>query len=149
MNVVGAIAPFDPDGPRLLFESRKKSDGPFDEAAYLAFVHKVAGLPDPLPDGLRRERPCVIVQDNYSVHVCTPVQKAIPGLAKAGVTLFQLPAYSPKMNRIESLWRQVKYQDMPVRSHKTDTDLQQAVNDALNRRANMLRKRVQNLQGTA
>jgi len=42
------------------------------------------------------------------------------------------------LNPIETVWRQVKYQDMPVRSHPTDAVLQAAVEAALTDRAQRL-----------
>lgn len=134
VNVFGALAPFGAH-PRLVYESHTTKLG---SAAFLTFVWwDVAGLPQPadLADGLRRERPCVIVLDNYSVHHSKPVKAAQPLLAAAGVTFFYLPPYAPELNQIEPLWRQVKYQDLPVRSHTTLAALTDAVDTALARRA--------------
>ena len=44
------------------------------------------------------------------------------------------------MNAIEPLWRQTKYQDFTVRSHKTADSLQAAVDTALTKRAQTLRE---------
>jgi hypothetical protein len=138
VNVVGALAPADPAGPRLLFETRRKAEGRYDAAAHLAFVRRVAGLaPDPLAAG-RCARPCVIVLDNYAVHHAAAVKAAIPDLAAAGVSFCYLPPYSPELNPIEPVWRQAKHQDLPERSHPTDTALQAAVETALSDRARKL-----------
>jgi transposase len=51
------------------------------------------------------------------------------------VLLYHLPPYSPELNRIEELWRQVKYQDLPQRSYRTLDDLRAAVEDALGKHA--------------
>ena len=58
----------------------------------------------------------------------------------AGVRFFFLPPYSPEMNAIEPLWRQVKYQDLLERSHKVAASLQAAVDEALTNRADRLSK---------
>jgi hypothetical protein len=85
VNVVGAFAPYDPAGPRLVFETRRKVQGRYDAAAHLAFVRRVAGRPaTPAPDA-RRDRPCVVVLDNYSVHHSQATKDALPELAEAGV----------------------------------------------------------------
>ena len=97
----------------------------------MRFVHKVAGLPAVLPEGYRRERPCVIALDNYSVHHSQIVKDRMPALEEAGVRFFFLPPYSPEMNAIEPHWRQIKYHELPDRSHKTAESLQTAVDDAL------------------
>lgn len=140
VNAVGALAPYAPEGPQLLFETRRKTEGRYDAAAHLAFVHRVAGMP-----AARRPHPCVVVLDNYSVHHSQAVTAALPALAAANVTFCYLPPYSPELNPIESVWRQLKYQDIPERSHPTDTALQAAVDAALTARATRLRESTQNL----
>jgi DDE superfamily endonuclease len=140
VNVVGALAPYAPDGPRLLFATRRRSDGPYDAAAHLGFVRQIADLgPDPAVAD-ERGRPCVVVLDNYAVHHAAAVKAAIPALAASGVTFCYLPPYSPELNPIEPVWRQAKYQDLPERSHPTDTALQTAVEAALTDRARRLDK---------
>lgn len=133
VNVVGAYAPDDPDGPRFLFETRRKPQGRYDADAHLAFVDRVAqaGVPD---------RPCVIVLDNYSVHHSRVVTAATPDLARRGVSFTFLPPYSPELNPIEAQWRQLKHQDLPERSYPTDVALQTAVERALTDRARRLQE---------
>ena len=138
VNVIGALAPVGPE-PRLVWASRRSGQGRLDSAAFLDFVARdVAGLPAPwdaLPPDYARERPCTIVLDNYSVHRSTAVKVAEPALARAGVTFYFLPAYSPELNAIEPLWRQVKYGDLATRSFATGEALHAAVDDALAARA--------------
>lgn len=133
VNVSGAIAPFGPR-PRLVYDSRI---GPLDGEAFVHLVwQRIAALPPVLPEGYRRERPCVVVVDNYTVHHGRVVQAARPQLEATGVSLFYLPPYSPELNApIEALWRQVKYHEMPRRSYTTATDLKAAVDAVLDRRA--------------
>jgi hypothetical protein len=139
VNAVGALAPYDPAGPRLVFETRRKAEGRYDAAAHLAFVRQLAG---PHPDAPPRvpRRPCVVVLDNYSVHHSQTVKDALPSLTAAAVHFCYLPAYSPELNLIEPLWRQVKYHDLPERSYPTDIALQTAVEAALTDRARRLAK---------
>ena len=129
VNVVGALAPDDPAGPRVRYETRRKAEGRYDAAAHLAFVDRLAA------DGARGARPRVVVLDNYSVHHSQTVKAATPGLAERGIHFCFLPAYSPELNPIEPLWKQVKYHDLPERSHPTDVALQAAVETALADRA--------------
>jgi len=145
VNAVGALAPYDPAGPRLVFETRRKAEGRYDAAAHLAFVRRLAAPPpDAAATGPRR-RPCVVVLDNYSVHHSQAVKDALPGLAAADVHFCYLPPYSPELNPIEPVWRQVKYQDLPERSHPTDAALQTAVEAALATRARKLRESTHDL----
>ena len=139
VNAVGALAPYAAGGPRLLYETRRKADGRYDAAAHLAFVRRVADAAAERPPA-PRARPCVIVADNYSVHHAAAVKDATPELEAAGVSFCYLPPYSPELNPIEPVWRQVKYQDLPERSHPTDVALQAAVEAALAERARRLRE---------
>lgn len=139
MNVVGALAPYAPDGPRLLFETRRKPEGRYDATAHLAFVNRVAAA------SLAGRRPCIVVLDNYSVHHSQAVNAALPALNDANIHFWYLPPYSPELNAIEPVWRQVKYQDLPVRSHPTDHALQAAVETALTDRATRLRESTHDL----
>ena len=145
VNVIGALAPFGP-APRLVYESRT---GKLDSAAFLRFLWQdVAGLPavpDLLPSGYVRARPCVVVLDNYSVHRSKLVQAVQPALAAAGVRFYYLPPYSPEFNAIEPLWRHLKYEDMPIRSHTTAEALKAAVDDALDNHAAALQRPTTNL----
>jgi hypothetical protein len=47
------------------------------------------------------------------------------------VSFFFTPPYSPELNVIEALWRQVKHQDIPHRSFLTIDDLENAVFNAV------------------
>ncbi|MEO1742602.1 MAG: IS630 family transposase, partial [Cyanobacteria bacterium J06629_9] len=56
------------------------------------------------------DRPTVIVMDQASIHLGQRVYECKEPWARRGVYLFELPAYSPELNRIEILWRFIKYQ---------------------------------------
>lgn len=138
VNVVGAVAPYDPAGPGWVSESRCSNDRRYDATAHLAFVERVAAQTSP-------ERPCVVVLDNYAVHRARAVQAATDALAERGITFWYLPHYSPELNPIEAVWKQIKYQEMPVRSYATEAALQQAVDAALERRRSPLDQSTHNL----
>lgn len=138
VNVLGALATAGPR-PRLVWASRRSGQGRLDSAAILDFVARdVAELPatwEALPRDYARARPCTIVLDNYSVHRSAAVKAAAPALARAGVTFYFLPAYSPELSAIEPLWRHVKYGDLATRSFAAGEALHAAVDDALAKRA--------------
>ena len=69
----------------------------------------------------------MVVLDNASLHVSKVVKAARPGLARQGIYLYYLPPYSPELNEIEPVFRQVKYHEMPERSHTTRLGLREAV----------------------
>jgi len=82
----------------------------------------------------------MVVLDTYSVHRAHTVKIAVPDLAAAGISFCYLPPDSPELNPIETVWRQINCQDLPVRSHPTDTALQTAIEAALNARAHGLQQ---------
>jgi putative transposase len=73
--------------------------------------------------------PRVVVLDNAGIHTSRVVKAARPSLSKLGIYLYYLPAYSPELNRIEPVFKQVKHHEMPTRSFATRADLRKAVED--------------------
>jgi transposase len=152
VNVIGALATAGP-APRLIWASRRSGQGRLDSAAFLDFVtREVAQLPaawEALSPDYARPRPCTIVLDNYSVHRSKAVQAAAPTLARAGVTFYFLPPYSPKLSTIEPVWRHVKYTDLATRSFADGAALHDAVDAALTQRAAALGDATHNLPRAA
>jgi transposase len=74
--------------------------------------------------------PRVVVLDNAGLHAGRVVREARRRLARRGIHLYFLPPYSPELNEIESVFRQVKYHEMPQRSHATRLGLREAVEAA-------------------
>ena len=114
--------------------------GGLDSEVFLAFVWTLAGRPPEAAPVWRRERPLVVVLDNYSVHQSERVRAELPALQAADVYLFYLPAYSPELSRIEPVWQDVKYQELTQRSYPLLGDLKRAVDGALARKALQLRE---------
>lgn len=71
--------------------------------------------------------PRVIVLDNGSLHISKVVRRARRELARRGIYLYYLPPYSPELNHIEPVFRQVKYHEIPQRSHTSRAGLREAV----------------------
>jgi transposase len=80
-----------------------------------------------LRDLPRAPVPWVVVLDNAGIHTSRAMKAARPDLARLGVYLYYLPAYSPELNRIEPVFKQVKHHEMPVRSYATRVELRIAV----------------------
>lgn len=148
VNVLGARTRAGPDR-RLVWRSRRSDQGKRDSAAFLDFVCRdVAQLPttwDALPPDYVRARPCTLVLDNSSVHRSKAVRAAEPALARAGVTFYCLPPYSPELSAIEPVWRHVKYTDLATRSFADGAALQAAVDGALDARAAAMHDATHNL----
>ena len=71
--------------------------------------------------------PRVVVLDNAGLHTSKVIRQARRALAAAGIYLYFLPPYSPELNEIEAVFRQVKYHEIPERSHTTRLGLREAV----------------------
>ncbi|HEV8176497.1 MAG TPA: transposase [Gemmatimonadales bacterium] len=117
---------------------RVEQVGTINGERFVRFVWKVAGRPAVYPEGWKRERPLVLVIDNYSVHKGERVQQELEAFAAAGITLFFLPSYSPELSGIEPIWHAVKHHQMTRRSYAILGELFQAVDAALARKANEL-----------
>ena len=114
---VNALATYEPS-------SRHLDAMPFERT--LTSEDLLAYLRERLPAA---DVPRVVVLDNAGIHTSKVVKAARPGLAKDGIYLYYLPPYSPELNHIEPVFKQVKHHEMPIRSFTTRVDLRKAVED--------------------
>jgi putative transposase len=136
VNALAAYRPFDAKPTLEVFTAERT----WDSYDLLAFLRS-------LPFA---KVPRVVVLDNASFHVGGVVRQARPDLARSGLYLYFLPPYSPKLNRIESVFRQIKHQEMPVRSYTTRAGLRAAVETAFRNYARRLQpKREEKLRPAA
>jgi putative transposase len=112
---VNAMAAYRPCGGRRpeVFTAERT----WDSYDFLAFVRSLPWS----------KVPRVVVLDNASLHTSGVVKRARRRLAASGIYLYFLPPYSPELNEVEPVFRQVKYQEMPVRSYTTRAGLREAV----------------------
>jgi transposase len=54
-------------------------------------------------------KPLTAIVDNASVHTAKAIKPTREQLKQKGLTLYFLPPYSPELNRVEILWRKLKY----------------------------------------
>ena len=87
--------------------------------------------------------PRVVVLDNAGFHTSRVIRAARKELADSGIYLYYLPPYSPELNRIEPVFRQVKHQEIPQRSHTTRLGLREAVEAGFTNYARKLRPKNQ------
>ncbi len=73
------------------------------------------------------KEPRVVVLDNASLHVSKVVKAQRQELAWLGVYLYDLPPYSPELNEIEPVFKQVKHPEIPQRSHTSKAELRGSV----------------------
>jgi hypothetical protein len=76
-------------------------------------------------------RPTVLVLDNATVHRSKLVQAKRKEWKQKGLRLLFLPPYCPHLNKIEMLWRQVKYRWLWPEAYQNFPTLCQSVTDIL------------------
>ena len=77
-------------------------------------------------------RATVLVVDNAPVHRAKAVKAKLQEWRERGLRLFFLPPYCPHLNRIEVLWRQMKYRWLEPAAYADFASLCQAVTAILN-----------------
>jgi hypothetical protein len=105
--------------------------GPIDAVRLLAFFWHIADRPADAGADWKRERPLMIVLDNYSVHKSQTIQEAVVALEAADIFLVYLPSYSPELSKIEPIWNDVKHHYLTKRSYEQVDDLKRATDTAL------------------
>ena len=88
------------------------------------------------------EAPRVVVLDNASIHTSRVVRQARHRLTRLGIYLYFLPPYSPELNEVESVFRQVKHQEVPQRSFTTRSELREAVASGFSNYGRTLRSKL-------
>lgn len=76
------------------------------------------------------QKELTIVLDNASFHKNKIMKDAIKFFKTKGVNFYFLPAYSPELNRIESLWHKMKYTWMPAK-RRTKSDLEDNIGEII------------------
>ena len=64
-------------------------------------------------------RPTTVVIDNAPIHTSAEFQSKIPEWEDRGLYFWFLPAYSPELNLIERLWKQIKYSWLPLEAYQS------------------------------
>lgn len=72
------------------------------------------------------KKPMVVILDNASIHTAKALAPYWELLKEKGMRFYFLPPYSPELNRIEILWKKMKYEWLPFQSF-TPTELEQAI----------------------
>jgi len=96
------------------------------------------------------EVPRVVVLDNASIHVSKAFKAQRKELSRQGISLYYLPPYSPELNAIEPVFKQVKHHEIPRRSHTSKAELRASVEQGFDSYRQKLRpKRSEQLRPAA
>ena len=77
------------------------------------------------------EKKTVLIMDNASIHQNKKLWKKQKEWEKKGLKIFFLPTYSPQLNKIEILWRFIKYKWLEPSAYGSYFNLVKAVEDVL------------------
>ena len=116
------------------------TSAPSTRSGWRAFVWRVAGRSHAAPAGWKRARPLMIVLDTDAVHKRQTVVAAQLDVVAADVQLVYLPSYCPDLSAMEPVWNDVKQHQLPTRSFARLADLKHALDDALARTTQQLRR---------
>lgn len=72
-----------------------------------------------------------IILDNASMHTSHLFQSYLPEWEKKQVTFYFLPSYSPELNKIEVLWRKIKYEWLDFSAYESFAALKDHLFDVL------------------
>ena len=78
-----------------------------------------------------REIPVVIVMDQASIHTSNEMYFQRQEWEERGITLFELPTYSPHLNLIEHLWKFMKYHWIEISAYRCWNSLVEYVEKVL------------------
>ena len=78
------------------------------------------------------EKPTVLVLDNARIHRSQKMQEKVVEWEDKGFYIFNLPPYSPHLNKIEILWRKMKYEWLKPEDYASFEKLTQAIREILN-----------------
>ena len=73
----------------------------------------------------------VLIIDNAPTHTSHAFLDEIDKWADKGLTILNIPAYSPELNKIEILWRKIKYEWLEFSAYDSFKSLKDSLNDIL------------------
>ena len=73
----------------------------------------------------------VVVMDNASIHTSEECEECLPKWKKKGLIIKYLSTYSPELNLIEILWRNIKYAWLPFAAYQCLNALRDALEHIL------------------
>jgi len=112
--------------------------GTLNAEVLIGFIWRMAGRPEEASEGWHRDKPLIVVLDNYPVHKGARFAEERAKWRAADIDLFFLPSYSPELSGIEPLWRDVKQNRMRRLSRPTLLELKRDVDAALAQKVSSL-----------
>lgn len=77
------------------------------------------------------EKETVIVIDNAPIHTSFEFEEKIQEWERLGLKVYYLPTYCPSLNKIEMLWKKIKYEWLSWEAYKSAKNLCQELDKVL------------------
>jgi len=90
---------------------------------------KIIALIDEFAETITKQT--IVVIDNAPVHHSKAFQAKIEQWKKLDLYIYFLPPYSPELNKIETLWRFIKYKWMPLDAYANIQNLKERLSQIL------------------
>ena len=81
------------------------------------------------PPFMKTQQRCYLILDNASIHRSKRFQAQRQRWFMDGIIVHFLPPYSPELNRIEVLWRMIKYEWLPIHAYESLDKLQRSLTE--------------------
>ena len=91
----------------------------------------VIGIFDDFVKKLPKDEKATVILDNAPTHTSNKFQDKIEDWKKNGLTLYFIPPYSPELNRIEILWRFMKYHWIEIKDYASTDFLEEYIHGVL------------------
>lgn len=91
--------------------------------------HVIIGCIDWLCNKITKKTYLII--DNAPTHISEEFEDCIKEWQQQGLYIYFLPDYSPELNKIEILWRKIKYEWMPFSAYESLSTLKNALTEIL------------------
>ena len=114
-NVFGLMSP---EQNLVTYLTEKSIDSQFIIQSLDDFAEKITKL-------------TVVILDNAPWHVSQYIQEKIDYWEEKGLFILYLPTYSPHLNKIETLWRFIKYQWLKIKDYANLKALKDAIRNIL------------------
>lgn len=108
----------DCDTDTLCFTSEKSSNSTYVISCINSFCERIT-------------RPTALVLDNAPIHKSKKFMNMIEEWKEKGLRIFFLPTYSPHLNKIETLWRKMKYEWLDFSSYSSFQKLKENLNSVI------------------
>lgn len=79
----------------------------------------------------RLRRTTVVVLDNSPTHTSAEFRQNLPRWEAQGLECYYVPPYSPELNLIEILWKQIKHRWLPLSAYNPGAPFREYLHDVL------------------